>query len=101
MLREPKLNLDADQIGIDALTFISSHEDLLSRLVDVTGFDASQIRTQAARPEFFVGVLDFILANEPDVLDLANQLALPPTAIGRARNALAKQVGISLEDFPI
>jgi len=100
MLREPKLVLDADQIGIDALTFIASHEDLLNRFVDVTGFDASQLRAQAARPEFFVGVLDFILANEPDVLDLASQLALPPTAIGKARNQLAKKAGIPLEDFP-
>jgi hypothetical protein len=58
MLREPKPILDADQIGIDALTFIASHKDLLNRFVDLTGFDASQLCAQAARPEFFVGVLD-------------------------------------------
>ena len=100
MLREPKPILDAEQIGIDALTFIASSEDLLNRFIDLTGYNASQLRAQAEHPEFFVAVLDFILANEPDIIDLANHLAQPPEAIGRARNILAEKAGIPLEEFP-
>ena len=63
MLREPKTVYDADQIGLDTLKFIASHEDLIQRFVDLTGFDPSRLRQEAARPGFFVDVLDFILGH--------------------------------------
>ena len=48
MLREPKPTFDADQIGIDTLKFIASHEDLMQRFIDLTGFDAATLRAEAA-----------------------------------------------------
>ncbi len=100
MIREREPVLDADGVAIDALAFIASHQDLIDRFVDVTGFDVSQLRESASRPEFFVAVMDFFLAHEPDLLDLASQLHVQPGATGRARNELARKAGIALEDFP-
>lgn len=76
-------------LAIDALAFIASHDDLERRFLDLTGAEASQIREGAGRPEFLVGVLEFILENEPDVLDFASRMAVPPKQIGILRNALA------------
>ncbi|WP_062233666.1 DUF3572 domain-containing protein [Aureimonas sp. N4] len=99
MIRERTPDTDPDAIGIEALKFIASHQDLIDRFVEVTGVDVSQLRQAAAQPGFFVGVLDFILANEADVLDLASQLAMRPEGIGKARNLLAKRDGIQPEDY--
>ncbi|GGD87880.1 hypothetical protein GCM10011390_03300 [Aureimonas endophytica] len=100
MIREREPVLDAKEIGIQALTFIASHQDLIDRFVDVTGFAIGDLRRLATQPTFFVAVLDFFLAHEPDVIDLASQLHVRPEAIGRARNMLAKKAGVELIELP-
>ncbi|WP_152048489.1 DUF3572 family protein [Aureimonas psammosilenae] len=99
MIREREPVIDAPEIGVQALTFIASHQDLIDKFVEVTGFAIGDLRRLATQPSFFVAVLDFFLAHEPDLLDLASQLHVRPETIGWARNALAKQAGIAPEDF--
>lgn len=100
MLRERSEIVDPEAIAVDALRFIASHEDLTNRFVDVTGVDISHVREAAGQHGFLVGVLDFFLANEADVVDVASQLAMRPEGIGQARNMLARRDGIQLEDYP-
>lgn len=100
MIRDRDPVLDADEIGIQALMFVASHDDLMRRFLDLSGLAADQVRAAAADPVFFVSLFDFILGREDDVLDLANQLHLQPSAIGRARNQLAKAAGVDLIELP-
>lgn len=98
--REAASAEDAQHLAIEALRFIASHDDLVRRFLDVTGIEPAQIRAEAARPAFLVGVLDFILGNENDVIDFADQVATDPQRIGVMRNALAVSAGIPGEDYP-
>lgn len=79
---------DAETIGVEALGFLASEPELLQRFLDVTGMEAGQLREAAAKPSFFVGLLDFILAHEPTVLDFAAASGLDPMEIGMARGVL-------------
>ncbi len=100
MIRDRDPVLDADEIGIQALMFVASHDDLMRRFLDLSGLKADQVRAAAAEPAFFVGLFDFILGREDDVLDLASQLHIQPSAIGRARNQLAKAAGVDVIELP-
>ena len=94
MIREGKRPVgsgkDAETIGVEALSFMASNPEVLQRFLDVTGMDAGQLRSAAAKPSFFVALLDFILAHEPTVLDFAGAAGLDPAEIGMARERLAK-----------
>lgn len=81
---------DAETIGVEALSFMASNPEVLQRFLDVTGMEVGQLRSAASRPNFFVGLLDFILAHEPTVLDFAGAAGLDPAEIGMARERLAK-----------
>ena len=93
MIREGKRSVgsgkDGEAIGVEALSFMASNPEVLQRFLDVTGMEAGQLREAAARPSFFVGLLDFILAHEPTVLDFAKEAGLDPAEIGVARERLA------------
>ena len=79
---------DADTIGIEALAFLASRPEVLQRFLDVTGMEAGDLRSAASHRQFFVGLLDFILAHEPTVLDFASAEGLDHGEIGAARNCL-------------
>lgn len=80
--------IDADQVAIDVLGYIASEPDLMKRFLDLTGIEADGIREAAGQPGFFVGVLDFLLANERDVEDFHYRAGTPPETLGTAREKL-------------
>ena len=100
MIRFTDDTKNPDQIGIAALGFLGQHEDLLNRFLDLSGLVVGQLRDEASKPAFFVALLDFILANEPDLLDFAGSIEADPRLVGVARNKLAEKAGIPGEDFP-
>lgn len=80
--------VDADQIAIDALGYIASEPELMKRFLDLTGIEADGIRQAAAQPDFFVGVLDFLLANENDVVAFSHATGTALEAVQIARDRL-------------
>ncbi|KAB0681312.1 DUF3572 family protein [Aureimonas leprariae] len=91
---------EGERLGIDALAFVASRDELVRRFLDVTGLEAGQIRTEAQKPTFLVGVLDFLLANENDVIEFAGVVNRAPREIGPLRNTLAVSVGMPGENYP-
>ena len=93
MIREGKRAVgsgkDAETIGVEALGFMASNPEVLRRFLDVSGMEAGQLREAVSKPSFFVGLLDFVLAHEPTVLDFATAAELDPAEIGIARERLA------------
>lgn len=93
MIREGKRPVgsgkDAETIGIDALSFLAGNSELLTRFLDLTGLSIEQLRTEATKPAFFVGLLDFILGHEPTLIDFANAAELDPSEVALARERLA------------
>lgn len=43
--RKTRSGKDAETIGIEALSFLASDQDLMQRFLDVTGIEADEVRT--------------------------------------------------------
>ena len=83
------MGIDPQAVGIEALNFLAEDPKLFQRFLDVSGLEVGQLRAEAAKPAFFVGLLDFILAHEPTTMDFAGRAGLDPAAVQIARDALA------------
>lgn len=88
-LKKASAGVDAQAVGIEALNFIAEDPKLFQRFLDLSGLEVGQIRAEAAKPAFFVGLLDFILAHEPTAEDFAYRFHFDPATVQAARDKLA------------
>jgi hypothetical protein len=79
---------EAEAIAVKALAFIAADPELLPRFLAITGIEASSIRRAAAEPGFLAGVLQFILAHEPTLLQFAEAASMPPASVAAAQKHL-------------
>jgi hypothetical protein len=88
-VRETDTSRDqAEALAVRALGFIASDPRLLPRFLGITGIEAGDIRQAAREPGFLAGVLDFILAHEPTLLQFAEAAGVEPSSVAAARRAL-------------
>jgi len=66
---------------------------LLGRFLAVSGLGPDTLRTAAENPGFLIGVLEFLMADEPSLLAFAENRRLRPTMIAAARYTLSKMHG--------
>lgn len=78
----------AQALAISALAFIAGDEKLLPRFLALSGIEAGQVRSAAQAPGFLAGVLDFILAHEPTLMDFAAHADVDPASVAAARRTL-------------
>lgn len=78
----------AEALAVRALAFVAGDEKLLPRFLQITGIEASSIREAAAEPGFLAGVLQFIAAHEPTLMQFCEQTDTEPALIGAALRAL-------------
>ncbi|WP_062015871.1 DUF3572 domain-containing protein [Aureimonas sp. AU4] len=83
-----KAGIDPQAIAIDALGFIATDPKLMNRFLDLSGIEADGIRQAAAEAGFLVGVLDFLLANEPDLITFDHATLNSPDVVQMARQKL-------------
>jgi len=79
----------AENLAIQALSFIVADDDRLGRFLALSGIDPASVRDAATQPGFLVGVLDHIAGDEPLLLSFASEFGLDPAAVEQARAALA------------
>ena len=79
---------NAEILAINAVTFILSDEDIAPRFMAMTGADITQVKSNITDPTFLVGVLDFLLAFEPDLLAFCAEYSLNDEDPMRAKMAL-------------
>jgi hypothetical protein len=90
MNRGPALTREqAENLAIQALTFIGSDTERLGRFLAVTGIGPAEIRAAAREPGFLVGVLDYVASDERLIAAFAGENNLDPADIDRGRVALA------------
>lgn len=87
----PNEHPSAEAIAIAGLSRLAGDDDLLMRFSALTGILPNDIRQAATQPGFLVGVLDFYMAHEPDLLAWAEADGLRPETIVAARHALAPE----------
>ena len=89
---------DDEAIAISALAFIAADQTLLARFLAITGINAADIRLAARQPGFLAGVLDFVLAHEPTLLQFAEATGIAPASVAAARGKLP--VAVDSHDSP-
>ncbi|MFZ5790185.1 MAG: DUF3572 domain-containing protein [Pseudomonadota bacterium] len=87
MLRPDPLP-DPETVALMALGFIAGNDALLSRFLALSGLELAEIKARIEDPALHAGLLDFLLAHEPDLLAFADHAGLPATAIAAARRKL-------------
>src|ERR1700719_1630565 len=78
----------AETLAIQALAFIAAEPERLEAFLAATGLTVDRLRESANAPDFLAGVLEHMLADESLLLAFADDAAIDPTQIARARNAL-------------
>lgn len=75
----------ATTLAIRALAFLASDDDALGRFLGTTGMDPAELRAGADDPVVLAGVLDFLLSEEPLLLQFCAEARLRPEEPQRAR----------------
>lgn len=78
----------AETVALQALAFIAADEDRMDRFMALSGLGRDDLRDRIADPAFLGGVLDHLLGYEPDLIQFAEEAAIDPTLVMRARAAL-------------
>jgi hypothetical protein len=89
--RRPPTGPDPDLIAIQALTFISGHPDHAERFLALTGVGLADLRRAAAEPGFLLGVMDYLVGDEPLLLLFAAESGLAPEAIVQAHDRMTRR----------
>ena len=85
-----KLSQDAAQeLAVAGFARIAADDELLMRFSNISGILANDMRQAATSPHFLVGVLDFYLGHEPDLLAWAKSDGFAPERAMAARYTLA------------
>jgi Protein of unknown function (DUF3572) len=83
-----KSSANAQTIAITIFGWIAQEPDILARFLNLSGLDASQIRTQSQDPAFLLGILDFIMAHEPTLMACCDTTGIKPESVNRAWHRL-------------
>jgi hypothetical protein len=75
-------------MAVRALAFVAGDSALLPRFLALSGIEARDIRGAAAQPGFLAGVLQFVLAHEPTLMQFAQDAGIDPAEVATACRAL-------------
>lgn len=79
---------EAEALAIDAFTFIAQDPELLPRFLSLSGICATDIRQASTAPGFWAGVLNFLLAHEPTLLQFSQMSGYAPELVAKAFSLL-------------
>lgn len=79
----------ASTVALQALSFLASDVDRLTRFLALTGMGPTDIRSNAAEPHFQVAVLDYLLGDESLLLVFAAEANIRPEAAAEAHVLLS------------
>jgi hypothetical protein len=79
----------AESLAIQALNFLATEPERLSRFLALSGLDPASIRTAATESGFLAGVLAHLGEDERLLTEFATAAAVTPAEVDRARRLLA------------
>ena len=83
--------VDPDSLAIQALTFIAGNPDHAERFLALSGIGAGDLRRAAADPGFLLGVLDYVVGDEPLLLLVAAEVGIVPEAVVEAHDRMSRR----------
>jgi Protein of unknown function (DUF3572) len=78
----------AEILALEALAWLAGQPDGIDRFLTVSGLDAADLRRAVGDRDLLGSVLDFLLANEPLLLEFCQDGSILPKAIHMARHML-------------
>jgi len=82
---------DPVALALAALAATLGDERRAQRFLDLTGIGTDELRSKASDPQLLAAVLRFLEAFEPDLVDVAEAVGVPPAALVDARRQLEDQ----------
>ena len=81
---------DAETLALSALAATLSDERRAQRFLDLSGIDTDELRRRADERDLLAGLMRFLEAHEPDLVDVAEQIGVDPQALVAARMELER-----------
>ena len=78
----------AEWVGIHGLSFLTGDSGRLGRFLSLTGLGPSDIAASKDDPRFLASVLEYLLGDEPLMLEFAANNQLPPEHVQTAWDLL-------------
>lgn len=77
-----KLDLErAEAVALQALTFLLSEPERLSRFLALTGISLAELRQDALTPELQTATLDYLLSDESLLLTFCQEAGIAPESV--------------------
>ena len=83
---------EAEMIGVAGLSYLAADPERIGRFLAITGLGPENVRAAARDPSFLPALLDYLLANEADLIAFATEMNLDPARVRMARDVLAPPV---------
>ncbi len=78
----------AETLALQVLAYIIAESMLCSRFLDLTGLQPEYLQAGLSDPAFMRAVLEFLLADEPNLLKFCAEAGIDPHAPARAHALL-------------
>ena len=88
MLRDKPSSADPAVLALQALAHVAGDEDMGPRFLALTGMDADALRANAGKPTTLMALLDYLMANEHDLVATAEAIGVKPEALALAARKL-------------
>lgn len=85
----------AEALALTALAHLLADPDRTARLLGLTGLAGHELATHLNDPAFLGGVLDFVLADEALLLEIAGVAGLRPERVAGLRRRLPGAVPVA------
>jgi hypothetical protein len=79
---------DAEVIALRVVAWIVADDEIRDRFTGLTGCGIDDLRGHLEQPGFLGSIVDFVLANEADVITFAEHAGVPPETLLLARENL-------------
>lgn len=83
---------EAEAIGVAGLSWLAADPERIGRFLAITGLGPENMRAAARDPAFLPALLDYLLANETDLVAFAEEMNLDPVRVRGARDLLSPPV---------
>ena len=81
---------DPTALGLRALAATLANQRLADRFLSLSGIEPPELRQRASHPQVLAALIRFLEAHEPDLVAIADKLAVKPAALVAARHELER-----------
>jgi len=86
----PRSTNEAETLALSALATTLTDERRARRFLDLSGIETEELRRRVAEPTLLAALIRFLEAHEPDLIDVAETIGVPPHELVAAREELER-----------